>query len=361
MWVVRPIALSDLSAFVSLAVALGPGMTTLPADREALVSKIERSVASFAGRELEAREYVLVLEDTDTGAILGTAAVYPDIGQPHGFFSFRITPVVHHSREFGISYTPRVLHLANDYTGATEVGSLAVRPGLRGGGAGRLLAQSRYMLLACFPSLFAGRVMAEMRGWQDAAGRSPFWEAVGKNFFKMDFDRADKLSAVHGAEFIADLLPRYPLYVDLLPADARDTLGRPHEASRPALKMLRSEGFMFDGLVDVFDAGPQVHAERASIRTVASSAHVQGVELRNAVKPNTPTLVAVKDLSSFRVARLDHSERCGSAFENLWRALGASAASELCAAPTTGPVVVSSASPDAPAFASRNENELSEA
>lgn len=333
MWIVRPITLNDLGELVSLAEALGPGMTTMPADRNALAQKVERSVASFGGRECASREYVLVLEDTESGALLGTAAVYPNVGQPHGFFSYRITSVVHHSREFGISSVPRVLHLANDYTGATEVGTLAVRPGLRGSGAGRLLAQSRYMLLASFPDLFKGRVMAEMRGWQDALGRNPFWEAVGQHFFKMSFDEADKLSATHGAEFIADLLPKYPLYVDLLPRGARETLGRPHEASRPAMSMLLGEGFSFNGLVDVFDAGPQVDADCAEIRTVAVSSHIQAVDLQDALGPVASTLAAVRNLEQFRVARLE-----GAAdLSRLQVALRASGTDALCVAPICAP------------------------
>lgn len=45
MRVVRPIETRDLTGLVDLAESLGPGMTTLPADRTALADKVERSVA----------------------------------------------------------------------------------------------------------------------------------------------------------------------------------------------------------------------------------------------------------------------------------------------------------------------------
>ena len=44
-----------------------------------------------------------------------------------------------------------------------------------------------------------------------------------------------------------------------------------HESSRPALKNLEGEGFRFNGMVDIFDAGPCVSCERDEIRSVRQS------------------------------------------------------------------------------------------
>ena len=56
-----------------------------------------------------------------------------------------------------------------------------------------------------------------MRGWQAETGRSPFWDHLGSKFFGLGFDSADHLSAVGDKRFIAELMPKYPIYVDLLP------------------------------------------------------------------------------------------------------------------------------------------------
>jgi arginine N-succinyltransferase len=86
MRVVRQIETRDLTELVDLADRLGPGMTTLPADRTALAEKVERSVASFAGNIDRAdAHYMLVLEDAE-GRLLGTSALYPSVGAPFGFF-----------------------------------------------------------------------------------------------------------------------------------------------------------------------------------------------------------------------------------------------------------------------------------
>ena len=309
-WVVRPVAPQDLGVVTELATALGPGMTTLPADRKVLSEKIESSVETFAGkREPSAAQYLLVLEDVSVGGILGVAAVYPSVGHPYGFFSYKVSHLVRRSRKLGVRAKIEMLTLANDYTGATEVGSLAVLPTLRGTGAGRFLARSRYMLIGAFPDRFAPRVMAEMRGWQDDAGRSPFWDAVGARFFDMEFDAADRMSAVDGAEFIADLMPTHPIYTALLSTEARKAIGKPHKASAPAMAMLLAENFRYEGNVDVFDAGPQVHAERDQIRTVAESFVAPAADAR---QPG-PLLVSNRDLQGFRVtpvpALLDEGAR----------------------------------------------------
>jgi arginine N-succinyltransferase len=273
-------------------------MTTLPADQRVLAEKIDGSIETFAGRRKpSAAQYLLVLEDITRAGLLGVAAVYPSVGHPYGFFSYKVSTLVRRSRKLGVQARIEILTLSNDYTGATEVGSLAVLPTLRGTGAGRFLARSRYMLIGAFPDRFASRVMAEMRGWQDEAGRSPFWDAVGARFFDMEFDAADRLSAVEGAEFIADLMPTHPVYTALLSPEARQAIGKPHRASAPAMAMLLEEDFRYEGNVDVFDAGPQVHAERDRIRTVAESFVAPAASAGR----GGPMLVSNQDLAGFRV------------------------------------------------------------
>lgn len=272
MWAIRPVTTADEAALLTLAEALGSGMTTFPPDPATLAEKAAAAQASFAGAARgSAAQYLMALEDLTSGQVLGVSAVYPEIGRPFGFFSYHVDRLVQHSAqiEFGLDCT--VLNLSNAYTGLTEVGTLAVSPDLRKGGAGRLLARARYMLMACFPELFADRVIAEMRGWQDAQGESPFWSAVGERFFRMDFAKADVISAVKGAEWIASLMPKFPIYADLLPDAARACIGKAHDTSAIAMAMLMKEGFRYDGYVDVFDAGPQVVAPLSKIRTVEDS------------------------------------------------------------------------------------------
>jgi arginine N-succinyltransferase len=157
------------------------------------------------------------------------------------------------------------------------------------------------MLIGAFPDRFSTQVMAEMRGWQGADGRSPFWDAVGARFFDMSFEEADHLSAVEGSGFIADLMPKQPIYTALLPDDARMAIGRAHEVSARAMTMLMHEDFRYEAHVDVFDGGPQVHAMRDRIRTIQDT---RLLNLRHG-GGEQPVLVSTSDLGAFRVIEAD--------------------------------------------------------
>jgi len=87
---------------------------------------------------------------------------------------------------------------------------------------------------------------------------------VGLNVLQKEFSlkqrKADYLSAIGNKQFISDLMPKYPIYVPLLPEPAREVIGQVHKATLPAYNMLKLEGFQDSGYVDIFDAGPTVEA-----------------------------------------------------------------------------------------------------
>jgi len=265
---VRPVRAEDLAALIDLAHLAGGGMTNLPPDRATLAEKIAWSEASLA-KDLAAPEnefYMVVLED-GAGQVIGTASLYSRLGAVWPFYSYKASRVTHVSRDLGRTFSTQVLHLVNDFDGASEVGGLFLHPQARSGGLGQLLARSRYLFIALHRARFGERVVAELRGWVEA-GVSPFWEAVGGPFFGGDFAEADLYNAVHGNQFIADLMPRYPIYTSMLPVAAREAIGRAHSGSVPALRLLAAEGFVDDGYCDIFDAGPTVHIRTEAIRTI---------------------------------------------------------------------------------------------
>ncbi len=236
-----------------------PGMLTMPQTAEAMAARVERSLAAFARPSAppENECYFLVMEEE--GELQGVAGIFTNLGHDRPFYSYRISRDSKVSPETGVKVETDLLHLVNDYHGDTELGTLFIERNARGGGRGRLLSFSRLMLLAVDPVRFGPKAMAEIRGWTNDEGRSPFWDAVGAKFFRMDYRVADALSA-KDHRFIADLMPRYPIYADLLPEEARAVIGRPHPNAEPAFAMLKSQGFRFNQVVDIFDAGPCVEA-----------------------------------------------------------------------------------------------------
>jgi arginine N-succinyltransferase len=151
---------------------------------------------------------------------------------------------------------------------------------MRASGLGALLARSRYLFMKSHRGRFGDRTLAELRGVMDEAGHAPFWDALAGKFFGMSFPEADEFNAVHGTKFIADLMPRSPVYVALLTEDAKAVIGQPHPSGRAALRMLEQEGFVFDRYVDIFDGGPTVTARTDDIRTVRESRAERITEVR---------------------------------------------------------------------------------
>ena len=147
---------------------------------------------------------------------------------------------------------------------------------------------------------FGKRTLAELRGVMDEAGNAPFWDGLAGRFFGMTFPEADEFNAVHGTRFIADLMPKTPIYVDLLAETAKAVMGQPHPSGRAALRMLEAEGFSFDRYIDIFDGGPTVTAATDQIRTVREALSETVAEI-GAAGP-AKMLLATGRLKQFRAA-----------------------------------------------------------
>lgn len=272
MYVVRPIARDDLPAVLALSERTGTGLTTLPADRNRLAQRIERSVASFAGSAPRQDEcYMFVLVERPGERIAGISAIEAAIGLAEPWYNFRVHTLVHASRALGVYTAVPTLFLANDHTGHTELASLFVDEQFRHGTCGPLIAKSRLLFIAEFAQRFAPKVIAELRGPLTAEGRSPFWEGLGRHFFAMEYSTADYLTGIGQKSFIAELMPRHPVYVNLLPQAARDAIGAVHDDTKPARAMLEQEGFRDEGYVDIFDAGPTLECFRDDIHASRQS------------------------------------------------------------------------------------------
>lgn len=299
-YVIRAAGPDDLEGFKQLREIAGAGFTSLMLDDKAFAAKLELSQASFAKQSDRQgpERYFLALEHIATGALAGCCGVKSTIGEQPPFFNFRMITEAQSSAAVDRRFDMNVLIGVNDFTGQSEVGSLFVRPEHRAGGVGRALAQSRYMLIASAPRRFNERVVSELRGVVSPEGVSPFWEAVGRYFFRMDFAEADKLSATTDNQFILDLMPQHPVYVDLLPESARAVIGKCHKDGEGAQRLLQWEGFEFTQVVDIFDGGPLVSVSRDNIRTLRESRRMTLTPSQ--AEGAQRALVAVPDLSQFR-------------------------------------------------------------
>jgi len=287
-----------------MAVESGPGFTSLPIDEGILRKKLLKSVESFKGA-LEMPEYgkyLMMLENIETQEVAGCSAVKAGIGVNSPFFNYRIITLAQASQEADRRFDMDALILTNEFVGCTEVGTLFLRPKHRGAGVGRLLAQSRYLLMTTKPEWFGEKVIAELRGVVSHEGETPFWECLGRHFFRMSFTEADYLSATTDNQFILDLMPKYPIYVDLLPTEAREVIGRCHSDGVPALKLLEWDGFKFEKVVDIFDGGPIMQVPQTSLRTVRES---RVVELEIGPATGQSGIAATTDLANYRATLIE--------------------------------------------------------
>jgi arginine N-succinyltransferase len=294
---VRPVQHRDLEQLVALAGKAGRGMTTMPQNERAMSNRIYLSQEAFARAEpLDKGEtFFMVLEED--GEIVGMCCIFTKLGHDRPFYSYRLSHLSNQSPDLDIRVDTQVMHLVNDYHGYTEIGTLFVDPDKRQKGIGRFLSFSRFMLMAANPGRFGDRIMAEIRGWSDEHNSFPFWGAVGEKFFRMDFVEADKRSA-HEFRFIADLMPKYPIYAELLDDDVKAILGKAHDSSKPAMGLLESQGFRYNSLIDIFDAGPSVDAHISNIELI-KDAHMKTSVVGKVPAEGQKVLVAKKGFADF--------------------------------------------------------------
>jgi arginine N-succinyltransferase len=291
----------DLQPLYEMAKLTGGGFTNLPPEKDALRAKLGRSHAAFARDEegLFDDLFVLVLENVETGEVRGTCQIFTHVGQHWPFYSYRLGTVTKHSQELGRTFRAEILSLVNDLEGSSEVGGLFLHPGERAGGLGMLLARSRYLFIARHRARFAERILAELRGVIDEAGGSPFWDGVAGRFFGMNFQQADEFNACHGNQFIADLMPKHPIYTAMLQESARSVIGLPHPSGRAAMRMLENEGFAFENYVDIFDGGPTMTARTDHVRTIREAKSAEVIAI---AEGGVSALLATGRLAEFRSA-----------------------------------------------------------
>nr|WP_295080908.1 arginine N-succinyltransferase [uncultured Roseateles sp.] len=299
----RPVALADLPALERIAAASEPGISSLPNDSAKLRARIERSLHAFASMDDASGEetYLFVLEDRACGEVVGTSGIAASAGFHDRFYSYRNEFVVHASAQLGVSRRLHTLHLCHDLTGYTLLTSFYIAPDYSSGLAPQLLSRARLLFILLFAERFNDRIAAESPGLADAAGQSPFWDAVGRRFFAMDYPQAEAVTGGRSKAFIADLMPQSPIYVPLLPEAAQWAIGQLHPVGELPFSILQDEGFDADTYIDIFDGGPTVEASLGLLRTVKHARQISVQAVGQATEsPPDWHLVATGERASFK-------------------------------------------------------------
>lgn len=273
MFVMRPIKPNDFDSYANLAFSAHLGMLSLPKNGDKLKKNLELSLKSFSSPANlnQSAFYLFVLENLDSKQIGGVCGIYSSIGSefPHYYYQKKC----HHLKPFSPLPLTENLHLLHPVAinnGPSEICSLYLTKNFRKEGLGKLLSLNRFLFIANFPDRFKEEIIAEMRGFTNKDNTNPFWEHVGKKFLPISYSELIKIQH-QGLEFVSHTLPEHPLYIELLPQEAQEAIGKIHEHTHPAWNILLKEGFKPADLYDVFDVGPILKAKTKEIRSIKQS------------------------------------------------------------------------------------------
>ena len=121
----------------------------------------------------------------------------------------------------------------------------------------------------------------------------------------MSFQEADEFNAKFGNQFIADLMPKHPVYIAMLQESAKTVIGVPHPSGRAAMRMLENEGFAWENYVDIFDGGPTMTARTDQIKSIRDAKDVTITGVSDAVgehKTGDKKLITLGRLHAFKAA-----------------------------------------------------------
>ncbi|MEM9838471.1 MAG: arginine N-succinyltransferase [Pseudomonadota bacterium] len=312
--IVRPAEERDIDGLHALAQTAGTGMTTVPATREAIEERVQQSIGAISHTDRAGPSDIFFFVLDVDGDVQGMASIFPALGEDRPFYSYRVSKVAAAAPELGIQAASDLLYLCNDFHGYTEIGTLLISKEMRGTGAGRLLSLSRFLFMDTIKERLAEKVMAEIRGQFRDDGTSAFWDSIASRFFQMTFDEADHRSK-HDFRFIADLMPKFPIYTALLPEECRNIIAKAHPTSAAAMNMLKNEGFQYTGCIDIFDGGPSLETPLSAVRTVRESIpSVVRIQANIPTEGERTTLVAVPNQGKFKATLLPRGHRDGSLF-----------------------------------------------
>lgn len=300
MWIVRAVRIDDLESLHQLVRSATRGLTSLQLDQPRLLDRVEQSVFAFSrtGPSPRGEPYVLVLINTRTNELVGTSTIYAKTGGYQPFYAYQKVESDHHSELLGVSHHRVRLDLKRIHDGPTEIGSLFLRGKYRGEGRGRWLSLSRFALISMLPHRFADRVIAEMRGKANSDGSVPFFDAVAGRFIPTEFAKVDAMSTI-SKQFIEEMMPQHPIYLDLLDEHVRDGIGHVHQETAPALAMLKREGFTETDFVDIFDGGPMIQCETQRIKAVQRCKEVIVNKIVDEVRPPNVNLILASTAGGF--------------------------------------------------------------
>lgn len=267
MFVIRQATMDDHATLMRLAKMLH--FANVAADPDEIARRISVSCDSFAGRirEQRQRRFVFVLEDTDTGGVIGMSSIRSCVSRPGQPLTFlQVRKRQHYSEDLQTGHVHMTLQVAEDETEASQLTGLVLSPPYRGHREklGSFLSLVRFHFIGLQRAWFADALVAKLTPPRTSNRWDSFWEQLGRRFVNLRYAEAERFSHL-SRQFITALFPEGEIYVSLLPPEARNLIGKVGREEEPALAILTKLGFAQTGRIDPFDGGPILQANVADI------------------------------------------------------------------------------------------------
>ncbi len=243
---------SDIDAILKISSEAGTGLSTVPKTLKGVEKYVANTEAFIAGDD-NANSVLFVLEVD--GKVVGISGIIVRVDAVCPFWSFEHKKVKPKRAGSASKTEHEILQLSGNFRGYSELGTLLLSEKARGKGLGKLLSLGRLAFINSHRSAFSTKLMADIRGWYDKQGVSPFWTGLSSKFLDVSFEEAESLLS-RDKEFLSNFIPPEPIYLQLLEKQVRACIGRANDHSLGALKLLGSAGFSVTNFCNVLDGGP---------------------------------------------------------------------------------------------------------
>jgi arginine N-succinyltransferase len=265
----RPCRAEDLDQVSYLTNQASYGLTSLVKDRIFLKNKIEYSLQSFSKKVQKPldEEYFFVLENIQDKRLIGLCGIKASTGSIQAYYSFKVSTQLFSCPSLNLQKEHQILQLKEVSKGPSELCSLFLDPEFRKLHLSKLLSFGCFHFMNAFKHRFQELIVTQLCGIINDKGYCPFYEGLCKHFFGLTYQEACKLRHKDDS-FIKALLPKDPIFVSLLTKEAQEVVGKCHERTQTALKIILNEGFYYPNEIDIFDGGPDLYASFKDIKTV---------------------------------------------------------------------------------------------
>lgn len=254
---IRPVKEDDIDALFAFLKQSTAELTSLPKDKGILTEKIAQSIASEKSHALaDWQRILMILYDTGRHCIAGISGLEREKSfAPH----------------YTIDQGKQCLRFETAAISPIKLGSLLLRENYRNHGLGGLLSKSRFLYLANFTNPIADYIHAELRGWVDTYGESPFWKIISSAFYGKNFSAVDQFRGSQPEIFAEYHLAAHDIPYHLVGQDVEKLIGKVHADTENALRMLEKEGFSKTSSIDILDGGPILKSAISNIFTIKNS------------------------------------------------------------------------------------------